>query len=212
MLHGSSAQSALSNVRLGEMCRLTPECAGGGDTEGGPLFKLPSAHRHAFFSESSDRDRFCGAPSGYGALSFEASTGAREVIARDDSWETPWADLLHLPHPRSCTASVAETDHGSNHVASKEYDKKDGISGATVPLLEMRDIFLGGQFVPFVGSAPFPFPAGTLAPTHQELSTSAATRKRSSRGRAFVPLSTAEEFGGLIQVNNAKSSLLCYHC
>lgn len=188
ILNEADSRALLSDIHLGEMCRLTPECAGG-EHGRGPLNALPPVQRSGFFSGAHDRDRFCGAPNGYGELSFEASLGSREVIGRSDAWETPWLDLLHLPRPRACLASVVRKGHRGT-IPSSGVDGAEGMAegafGLTVPMLEMHDVFFGGQFIPFV--AIHSLALGVTS------------------GRAFVPLATAEEYGGLVQVRTSAES------
>ena len=119
-------------------------------------------------SASEAAAAYCGWPGGYSEGPRVASAEARALLRSNATWETGWSDLRHLPHAQTCLDAV-------NPGASAPGGPAPGSPGApvppplVVPLLELHDLFLGGQFVPFTTEA------------------------------AYVPLATAEAFGGLVQ-------------
>jgi hypothetical protein len=236
----------LKGVDLTRICRLSPECSRGA------LQPLDTVARPAFFESCRARDSYCGAPGGFldwvrvsgdapsRALPHPgaAATGtARDVLYRNGTWETPWAELRHLADPPTCLAAVgsstataataaaatgginvgttrasrrgrkhgllasndgssdsrgqAWSTHGTGGAGSSSSSGKSGSQnrGAgdggsqpcslslAVPLVELRDVFLGGQFVPFTAD-----------------------------GGAFVPLATAHEWGGLAPSSSSSST------
>jgi len=163
----------LANVELQRMCKLSDECAA-------QILAPPTAVvKRAFFPTVEDSYVYCGYPGGYREAAKVPSLEDRFVLRRNETWETNWEDLRHLPLPGACMDSVRnlefEPQGGPGTPATVEEDKltvegaKQGTLDLTVPLLELRDVFFGGQYLPF------------------------------TKHYAYVPLATAEEFGGFTQ-------------
>jgi len=104
--------------------------------------------------------------------------GTSHIVTADEegnSGEAQRTRRLHRGHKRSYFGSTSARLSGVNQASQQQGSRSSHNSKACslsldVPLVEMRDVFLGGQFVPF-------------------------TRD----GRSFVPLATAQERGGLAQ-------------
>lgn len=204
IVRGEGARALLANCTITEMCRITPACAGRAGSLGaaarveasraGRVLVTPAPLvRPALFANWAEVDAFCGLPHGYRENLEVASPEAREVLRDEWSWEHKWNELLHLPTPQACKASIvagaraarAPTAATAATAAATGAAAVVAVAAATapgafglpagpidvaVPLVELRGVFLGGQFMPF-----------TLG------------------GRAFVPLSTSEDRGGIQQ-------------
>ena len=160
-----STKSKLGQLHMVTMCRLTTECSKG-------TFKLIAAvDIPEFFPNRAAVEKFCGYPGGYTSQCRVTSKKTRVILRSDTLWEQPWNELLHLPTSAACYSNfMGRGDGADNGTETRDGGANGAPVGLEVPLLELQDVYLGGQFVPF-----------------------------RSDGRAFVPLYTAEDRGGLMQ-------------
>ena len=173
-----------------DVCRLSAQCA--------PFMETVShALRRNFFSDEAALLNYCGAPGNYVKAVHAANTATVDVLAQNETWETPFEELQHLPSHEHCVtamhraAAVAaaiestpgrgrrlhrtsrvkgdKAERGLTRKNSSVFPFSDGGSDLVVPLIGLNDVFIGGQYIPFVD------------------------------GSAYVALSTAEAYGGLAQ-------------
>ena len=162
----------LANVSV---CRLNRQCES-------PFQTFNLVLRRNFFHSDAEMQSYCGAPEGYVAAIRTGKVSTMEILHQaNETWETPFAELRHLPSHHHCMVAMknagaiaAALESGKFPSARDEQQlhskPKSRHSSLIIPLLHAHDILFGGQFVPFT-----------------------------KEGRVYVPLSTGEAYGGVSQ-------------
>ena len=153
------------------VCRLNRQCDG-------PFQTFSHVLRRNFFRSNAEMQSYCGAPGGYVAAIRTGKVSTMEILHKaNETWETPFAELHHLPSHHHCMVAMknagaiaAAIERGIGDEQQLHSKPKSWHSSLIIPFLHAHDIFLGGQFVPFT-----------------------------KEGRVYVPLSTGEAYGGVSQ-------------